>query len=52
LLTSKIGQYEEIRRIHYEWYIPISDQTIRELDDKLAEINADAVLNATRMMIK
>ena len=35
-----------------EWFNPVLDQSLPELADKLAEINADAVLNATKMMIK
>ena len=35
-----------------EWFNPVLDQALPELADKLAEINADAVLNATKMMIK
>jgi hypothetical protein len=35
-----------------EWFNPILEQTLPELANKLAEINADAVLNATKMMIK
>ena len=39
-------------RLPNEWFNPLLDQTLPELADKLAEINADAALNATRMMIK
>lgn len=39
-------------RLPNEWFNPLLEQTLPELADKLAEINADAVLNATRMMIK
>jgi hypothetical protein len=35
-----------------EWFNPVLDQALPELADKLAEINADAVVNSTRMMIK
>lgn len=35
-----------------EWFNPVLDQALPELADKLAEINADAIVNATRMMIK
>jgi hypothetical protein len=35
-----------------EWFNPVLDQTLPELSNKLAEINADAVLKATGMMIK
>jgi len=34
-----------------EWFNPLLEQTLPELADKLAEINADAVVNATRMVI-
>ena len=36
----------------FEWFNPIIEQTLPELADRLAEINADAVVNATRMMIR
>ena len=39
-------------RTAHEWFNPIIEQTLPELADKLAEINADAVVNATRMMIR
>jgi hypothetical protein len=39
-------------RLPNEWFNPLLDQTLPELADKLAIINADAVLNATRMMIR
>lgn len=35
-----------------EWFNPVLEQSLPELANKLAEINADAVLNATRMMIE
>jgi len=38
-------------RLPNEWFT-LLDQTLPELADKLAEINADAVLNATRIMIR
>ena len=34
------------------WFNPVLDETVPELADKIAEINADAVVNATRRMIK
>lgn len=40
------------RREPYEWFNPVIEQSLPELADKLAEINADAAVNATRMMIK
>jgi len=39
-------------RLPIEWFNPLLEQTLPELADKLAEINAEAVLNATRMMIR
>ncbi len=39
-------------RESFEWFNPIIQQTLPELANKLAEINADAVLNSTRMMIR
>jgi len=36
----------------FEWFNPIIEQSLPELADKLAEINADAVVNATRMLIR
>jgi hypothetical protein len=39
-------------RLPNEWFNPLLEQTLPELADKLAEINADAVLNTTRMMIR
>ena len=38
-------------RTPFEWFNPTLEQTLPELADRLAEINADAVVNATRMMI-
>lgn len=35
-----------------EWFNPVLDESLPELADKIAEINADAVVNATKMMIK
>ena len=39
-------------RLPNEWFNPLLEQTLPELADKLAEINAEAVLNATRIMIR
>jgi len=39
-------------RLPNDWFNPLLEQNLPELADKLAEINADAVLNATRMMIR
>jgi hypothetical protein len=38
-------------RVAVEWFNPILDKTIPELADKIANVNADAALNATRMKI-
>jgi hypothetical protein len=38
-------------RTPFEWFNPVIEQSLPELADKLAEINADAAVNATRMMI-
>ena len=35
-----------------EWFNPVLDQALPELADKLAEINADAVVKVAGMMIK
>jgi hypothetical protein len=35
-----------------EWFNPVLDKALPELADKLAEINADAVVKAMGMMIK
>ena len=39
------------RREPYEWFNPVIQQSLPELANKLAEINADAILNATRLTI-
>lgn len=39
-------------RYAVEWFNPILDQTMPELANRIAEINADAVLNTGRAMIK
>jgi hypothetical protein len=39
-------------RIAIEWFNPVLEKYIPELADKIAEINADAAVNATRMKIK
>lgn len=49
---EKINARSSIARQPYEWFNPVLEQSLPELADKLAEINADAVLNSTRMMIK
>jgi hypothetical protein len=40
------------QREPFEWFNPVMQQSLPELADKLAEINADAVVNATRMLIR
>lgn len=35
-----------------EWFNPVLNNMVPELANKIAEINVDAVVNATRMMIK
>ena len=35
-----------------EWFNPVLDQALPELANKLAEINADAIVKVTGMMIK
>ena len=39
-------------RVAVEWFNPILDQSLPELADKLADIGANAVVNATRMRIR
>jgi len=39
-------------RVAVEWFNPILDQALPELADKLADIGANAVVNATRMRIR
>ena len=53
-LTRQVSPFEDDprRRVARPWFNPILEQTLPELADKLAEINADAVVNATRMMIQ
>ena len=36
----------------FEWFNPVIQQSLPELADKLANINADAAVNATRMLIR
>jgi hypothetical protein len=44
--------YKIVERKPVDWFNPVLNQTLPELANKLAEINADAVVNATKMMIK
>ena len=39
-------------RIAVEWFNPVLDKYLPELADRIAEINADAAVNATQMKIK
>ena len=49
---QQLSRYDQKRpREPFEWFNPVIEQSLPELANKLAEINADAVLNATRMMI-
>ena len=48
--TAK-GPTTEVRH-PAEWFNLVLDQALPELANKLAEINADAIVNATRMMIE
>jgi len=50
--TAKLPFPDPRPRTAREWFNPILEQSLQELADKLAEINADAVVNATRMMIR
>jgi hypothetical protein len=34
-----------------EWFNPVIDRNAPELADRIAEVNADAVLNATKLKI-
>ena len=36
----------------YEWFNPVIQQSLPELANELANINADAAVNATRMLIR
>jgi hypothetical protein len=38
-------------RVAVEWFNPVLEKHIPELADKIAEINADAAVNATKMKI-
>lgn len=49
--TAKTMENTEVRQ-PAEWFNPVIEQSLPELADKLAEINADAAVNATRMMIR
>lgn len=46
------GKHDRMVERHpYEWFNPVIEQTLPELANKLVQINADAVINATRMTI-
>jgi hypothetical protein len=38
-------------RVAIEWFNPVLDKYLPELADRVADINADAVVNATKMRI-
>ena len=50
--TAKSAIPDPQKREPVEWFNPVILQSLPELADKLAEINADAIVNATRMMIR
>ena len=50
--TAKKTTSDPRPRVAVEWFNPILDQTLPELADKLADIDANAVVNATRMIIR
>jgi hypothetical protein len=50
--TAKLQVPNPRPRTAHEWFNPIIEQSLPKLADKLAEINADAVVNATRMIIR
>ncbi len=50
--TAKLHIPNPRPRTPEAWFNPILEQTLPELADKLAEINADAVLNITRVLIR
>jgi hypothetical protein len=51
--VNRIAKGPQVRpRIAVEWFNPVLDQHLPELVDRLAVINADAAVNATRMMIQ
>ena len=41
-----------MNRQPFEWFNPVLQQSLPELADKLANINADAAVNATKMLIR
>lgn len=46
------GKHDRMVERHpYEWFNPVIIETLPELANKLAEINAEAAINATRMTI-
>ena len=48
--TAK-GKMQNGGRNIVEWFNPVIDRNAPHLADRIAEVNADAVLNATRLMI-
>lgn len=51
-MVTKYSKNPEGSRKPVDWFNPILDKTIPELADQIAEVNADAVVNATRMKIQ
>jgi hypothetical protein len=51
-MVTRTAKGEPMNRHPKEWFNPPIDQTLPELADKLAEINADATLSLTRILIK
>jgi hypothetical protein len=43
---------QEKARVAVEWFNPVLNENLPELANKLAEINADAIINAERMKIQ
>lgn len=50
--VNRIAKGPQVRpRVAVEWFNPVLDQYLPELVDRIAKINADAVVNATAMRI-
>lgn len=51
--VNRIAKGHQLKpRVAVEWFNPVLDQYLPELADRLAVINADATLNAGKMMIR
>ena len=50
-MVTKYSKNPAGSRKPVEWFNPILDKRVPELADQIAEVNADAVVNATRMKI-